>query len=116
MIRLLSDENFHGDIVRGLLRRMPGWDIVRVQSVGLRQADDPTILEWAALQGRILLTHDRKTIPRFVYERLELGQSMPGVFLVDKQMPIGQAIEEILLFAECGTEQEWTNIVVYFPL
>ena len=48
MLRLLSDENFSGDIVRGLMLRQPGLDLERVQDVGLEQADDPTILTWAS--------------------------------------------------------------------
>ena len=35
MLRLAADENFNGNIVRGLLRRNPKLDIVRVQDVGL---------------------------------------------------------------------------------
>jgi hypothetical protein len=41
MLRFAADENFNGDIVRGLLRRNPKLDIVRVQDVGLSGADDP---------------------------------------------------------------------------
>ena len=33
-------------------------DLVRVQDVGLEQADDTSILAWAAENNRILLTHD----------------------------------------------------------
>jgi predicted nuclease of predicted toxin-antitoxin system len=44
MLRLVSDENFNGDIVRGLLLRQPALDLHRVQDVGLEEADDPTIL------------------------------------------------------------------------
>jgi predicted nuclease of predicted toxin-antitoxin system len=62
MIPILADENFHGDIVRGILRRNSEMDIVRVQDVGLAGADDPTVLEWAAQQGRVLLTHDVQTL------------------------------------------------------
>jgi precorrin-6B methylase 2 len=35
MLRFAADENFNGDIVRGLLRRNPKLDIVRIQDVGL---------------------------------------------------------------------------------
>ena len=58
MLSFASDENFNNDIVRGLLRRIPDLDVVRVQDVGLSGADDPDILEWAANDGRIMLTHD----------------------------------------------------------
>ena len=62
MLRLLSDENFNGDIVRGLLLRHPALDIVRVQDVGLAEAEDDVILKWAAQNNRILLTHDRAAV------------------------------------------------------
>src|SRR3990172_5124193 len=57
MLRLAADENFNGDIVRGILRRNPKLDIVRVQDVGLSGADDPSVLQWAADQGRIVVAH-----------------------------------------------------------
>jgi predicted nuclease of predicted toxin-antitoxin system len=61
-VRLLTDENFNGSILRGLIKRLPKLDVVRIQDVGLIHADDPTILEWAANEQRILLTHDVATI------------------------------------------------------
>ncbi len=63
MLKLAADENFNNDIIRGLLRRKPDLDIVRIQDVGLSGADDPTVLEWAAQEGRILLTHDSRQLP-----------------------------------------------------
>jgi len=48
MIALAIDENLNNDIVRGLLRRVPELDLVRVQDAGLRGADDPDVLKWAA--------------------------------------------------------------------
>jgi len=41
MVRFVADENFNNDIVRGMLRRAPDLDIVRVQDVELSGADDP---------------------------------------------------------------------------
>lgn len=64
MIRLAADENLNRDIVRGILRRNPRVDIVRVQDAGLSGANDPTVLEWAAQQRRVLVTHDVSTITR----------------------------------------------------
>jgi len=67
MLRLLTDENFNGDIVRGLLLRQPDLDLVRVQDVGLSGAEDPDILAWAADNSPIVLTHDRATMADFAY-------------------------------------------------
>src|SRR3989304_4826786 len=112
---LLADENFNNDIVRGLMRRKTDFDIVRVQDVGLSGADDPTILEWAAKEGRILLTHDVSTITHYAYERISAGKAMPGVFEVSRELPLGSVIEDILLLAEGGFEGEWEGQVRYLP-
>jgi predicted nuclease of predicted toxin-antitoxin system len=66
VLRLISDENFDGDILRGLFRRNPALDIIRVQDVGLTSATDPDVLAWAATEGRIVLTHDRTTARRYL--------------------------------------------------
>ncbi len=116
MLRVAADENFNSGIVRALLRRNPDLDIVRVQDVGLSGADDPTILQWAAQEGRMLLTHDVSTLTRYAYERVKAGKPMPGVFEVSRQVPTGVAIEDILLIAECGLEGEWEGQVRYLPL
>jgi hypothetical protein len=116
MLRFAADENFNNDIIRGLLRRNPNMDIVRVQDAGLSNTEDPVLLEWAAGESRIFLTHDVSTITRYAYERVQNGLPMPGVFEVTRKVPIGRAIEEILLLAECSLEGEWEGQVRYLPL
>jgi hypothetical protein len=116
MIRFLADENFNNQIVRGILRQNSQVNIVRVQDVGLSGVDDPTVLAWAAKEGCIVLTHDVATMTTFAYERVEAGLSMPGVFEVSRRVPVGVAIEEILLIAECSLEGEWEGQVRFLPL
>ena len=116
MLALAADENFNNDIVRGLLRRKPDLDIVRVQDAGLSGSDDPVVLESAAQQGRVLFTHDASTMTYHAYERARTGKRMPGVFEVNREVPIAQAIEDILLLAECSVEGEWEGQVRYLPL
>lgn len=115
-MRWAADENFNNDIIRGLLRRKPDVDIVRVQDVGLSGADDSAVLEWAADEGRVLLTHDVSTITRYAYERVEAGKPMPGVFEVSRGIPIGAVIEDLILLTECSLENEWEGQVRYLPL
>ena len=116
MLRLAADENLNSDIVRGLLRRKPELDVVRIQDVGLSGAPVPTVLDWAAREGRVLLTHDVTTITRHAYQRVQTGQRMPGVFEVSRAVPVGQAIEDILLLVECSFDDEWEAQVRYLPL
>jgi predicted nuclease of predicted toxin-antitoxin system len=116
VIKLATDENFDGDILRGLLRRQPDLDIVRVQDAGLAESPDAVILAWAAAEERVLLTHDRDTIPNIACGRVRGGQPMPGVFLVSDRMSKGQAIEELFLALHCLSSEECKDQVTYFPL
>jgi hypothetical protein len=113
MLRLLSDENFNGEIVRGLFRTQADLDLVRVQDVGLLGVDDPAILAWAAENNRVLLTHDRATVPAFAHDRVRAEEPMPGVFIVDDRAAIGQAIDDVLLFALCSEQGEFEGQVLY---
>jgi hypothetical protein len=116
MLRLAADENFTGDVVRGLLRRDPTIDIVRIQDAGLLGADDPQVLAWAGAEGRILVSHDRRTVPRYASQRVEAGLPMPGVFIVPQALSIGQAIEDLLSLCQCTSRVEWEGLVFYLPL
>jgi len=116
MTRFLADENFNNQVVRGVLRQSPDIDIVRVQDVSLSGADDPAVLAWAAKEGRIVLTHDVATMITFAYERIQARFSMPGLFEVSRRVPVGLAIEEIILIAECSIEGEWEGQVRFLPL
>jgi Domain of unknown function (DUF5615) len=116
MLRLAIDENFNHDIVRGSLRRRPNLDMARVQDAGLTGADDPTVLEWAARENRVLFTHDVTTMTDYAWQRVAAGKAMPGIFEVSRAIPVARVIEDILLLAECSKENEWAGQVRYLPL
>lgn len=115
-MKLLADENFRGAIVRSLLRQRPDLDLVRVMDVGLGEADDPTILGWAADEGRLVLTHDSATLIGFAYERVAAGRSMPGIIEVRQELPIGSVLDDLLLIIDASHEGEWEGQVLYLPL
>lgn len=115
-MQFLADENFDNRIIRGLLRRDNTLDIVRVQDVGLYGKDDPTVLAWAADANRILLSHDQRTIPAYAFARLAENHEVAGVIIVPDDMPLGLAIDEILLIVDCCSAQEWINQVQRLPI
>ena len=78
MLLLAADENLNNDIVRGLLRRKPDLDIVRVQDSGLSGKTDSIVLEWCANDGRVLLTHDVSTITKHAYDRVAAANPCPA--------------------------------------
>jgi len=116
VLRLAADENFNNDIVRGLVRRKPDVDIVRAQDVGLSGAGDAAVLEWAANDGRVLVTHDAATLTKHAYDRVRAERRMPGVFEVSPSVPIGPAINDLVLIVECSLDREWEGQVRYLPL
>src|SRR5215471_8746343 len=116
MLRLLIDEDMHGDIVGGLRRRQPALDLVRVQGVGLSHTPDPIILDWAAQQGRVVVSVDKKTLAVDAWGRVARGLPMPGVAILRTLLSIGQAINELELIAVVADPDDFRDQVIYLPI
>ncbi len=86
MIGFLSDEDFNRRILRGLRCRLPTLDIVRVQDVGLITQPDTKVLDWAANENRIVLTHDVTTMSKHAFERIAQNLLMPGLIEVSQDV------------------------------
>ncbi|MFP3941597.1 MAG: DUF5615 family PIN-like protein [Acidobacteriota bacterium] len=116
MLPVLTDENFDARILHGLRRRLATLDALRVQDVGLLGAEDPLVLAWAAAEGRILLTHDAATMPRYAYERVGRHEPLAGVVVVPGELSVGLAIEDLVLLLELSGSEDLTDQVLYLPL
>ena len=114
--RLLFDENFNHRIVHGLLLRVPDLDFVIAQEIGLKGLKDPELLEWAATENRVVLTHDMDTLLKFAYERVARGQLMPGVIAAPKNLAIGRAIDDLATAIECTDASDLENSILHLPL
>jgi hypothetical protein len=99
MLRLVSDADVHGGIIRGLRRRQSEIDLVRIQDVLPEAAPDPEVLAWAAAESRVLLTNDRNTMVAVAYRLVATGDLLPGVIVTTNEQSIGSAIDDILLIA-----------------
>jgi hypothetical protein len=110
-----ADENFNGRVLRGLQRRLPSLDAIRIQDTELEGAEDPAILEWAAHENRVLLSHDEETLIGFARQRLAAGALMAGLVIVKDEAPIGQAIEDLELFLLASTPQEVQGQIYFLP-
>ena len=106
MVNVLGDENFHGTILSGLKQRLPDSDIKHAHELGIRGMPDPALLQLASELGRVLLTHDRRTMIDYAYERLAAKEPMSGLVYVPRWLRLGQALDELeLLFAVSGEEE-----------
>ena len=118
MVRFVADEDVAAMIVRGIRRLDPAIDIVRVQEVGLLGADDPEILEWAAKEGRGVLSRDRATMRKAAVERIQAGIPMPGLFLLKRKWRTSRRriMDDLILIARCSEAAEWDWRIEYLPL
>lgn len=116
MFRFAVDENFDGRLVQGLRRRLPGVEIVRIQDEGLRGASDPEVLDWCAAHGYLLLTHDVRTMPAFLAQRMAQGQMGVGLLLVCSSHNRRQILDEFALIVSCSVPSEWIDCYRYVPL
>jgi predicted nuclease of predicted toxin-antitoxin system len=114
-MRLVADEDFNNRIFRGVLSRLPYLDALRVQDIGLSGATDAELLHWAAVENRVLLTHDAASLIDLANNRVTTGKPMPGVVLVNQTAPIGKVIEQLVIVIECSHEGEWDNRICYLP-
>jgi hypothetical protein len=116
MIRFLADENFNGKVVRGVRRIRPDADIVRVQDLSIYKAKDPRVLEWAATEGRILLSHDAETMIGYANERIAAELPMPGLIIARQELAVGIVVNDLLTILGASTAEDWENVVLFLPL
>ena len=114
-IRFLADANFNQKIVAGLLLREPQIDFELPQNVIPEKMEDPQVLELGATRGRIIVTHDVRTMPDH-FSDFVADQPGPGMILVPKKTPIGAAIEDLLLIWQVSDAEEWINQMRRLPL
>jgi predicted nuclease of predicted toxin-antitoxin system len=112
VIAFLADENLKSHIIRGLLRRNPSVDVMRARDAGLTGIEDRLLLEWAARHNRVLLTHDVQTLVGFAWESVKAGRPMAGVIVLGRKLRVSEAVEELLLIAECSEPEEWAGLPI----
>lgn len=116
MLKILIDQDFDHDILRGLVRRLPALDYITAFEIGLNEVEDQELLLWAAANERILFTHDRKTMPRHFASLFDRGEKLAGVFVVPRRMSVGQTIAELEIIISCSEAAEWQNLIKILPL
>ncbi len=116
MIRFLADENLNGYIVAGLRRRQPQVELITATEADLKGVADPDLLDFAARENRAVLTHDVTTMIDFANARLHRNLAMPGIIEIKRQLRVSEAIEDLLLIAQCSEPAEWQGQIHFLPL
>jgi predicted nuclease of predicted toxin-antitoxin system len=114
--RFLADHDFRDRILRGLKKREPSVDLVRVREVGLERAPDDQILEYAAAENRIVLSHDVNTMSAAAIARINTGEPMWGLILAIQAAKPSTIIDDVLLFWTVYEADDLRNEIHYLPL
>lgn len=114
-IKFLADEDLRRAIVLGVRRREPSLSFLQAADVGVAGKDDPTVLKIAANEGRILVSHDVRTMPRY-FRGFINAQSSPGLVLIPQRLKSAIAIEHLLIIGLASEAEEWINQICHLPL
>lgn len=80
-----ADNDLKRIIIDATLRREPRIDFQSAHAARLEGLDDGAVLQSAASQSRILVSHDKRTMPKALASFVALGGTSPGVLLVIPQ-------------------------------
>jgi Domain of unknown function (DUF5615) len=116
MLRLLIDQDLDHVILRALLLRVQNLDVITAHQAGLSNASDPELLARAAEQERVVITHDRRTMPYHATSRIARAEKIAGIIIVSRQLPVSRVIDDLEIIVSCSDMVEWENIVKDLPL
>ena len=114
-IRFQADADFNEDIVTGVLRRVPEIDFQTASEASLEGMGDEDVLAFCAREGRILVTHDRRTMPRHFADFIT-SETSPGVFVVQRSTELIVTIEALILVWTASDAEEYVNSIRTLPL
>ncbi len=115
-IRFQADNDLNRLLVTATLRAEPAVDFQTAQAAQLDEVEDPEVLQLCALQGRILVTHDKRTMPGHFKQFVSTGNNSPGLFLVIPQWArVASVVECFVLIWADGRAQDWANRITYLP-
>ena len=115
MIRFQADADIRHKIVLAVRKREPAIDFASAADSALNGVPDPEVLALAAQQGRILITHDRRTMLDHFRERLDRGESSPGVFVVSQSAPLGPVVDVLVTVWAASYPAEWQDQIRHLP-
>ena len=115
-VRFLADHDLNEHIVAGVARHERRAEFQRVRQVGLSEARDHEILEYAARQGFVVVSHDVNTMPAAAFSRIERGQPLAGLLMVKQTEPVRAIIDNLILIWQATEFEEWKDQVVFLPI
>jgi Domain of unknown function (DUF5615) len=114
-IRFQADADLNQAIVMGIVRREPNLDFQTSNVSNLTGLTDLEVLNFVAQEGRVLVSHDKRTMPRYFAE-FAATQTSSGVIIVLQSFSIGEAINHLIKIWQASEAEDWVNRIAYLPL
>jgi hypothetical protein len=114
-VRFLANADLNYAIVQGLRLREPSIDFKTANDAGLEGLPDPQVLELAAREHRVLVSHDKSTMPVHFAARVRSGLRSPGVLLALPSASVGEIIESLVIIWSASHDKEWSDQIHYLP-
>jgi Domain of unknown function (DUF5615) len=114
-IRFQADNDLRSGIVRAAQQREPSIDFASAQEAGLDRVSDPEVLDRAALEGRVLVSHDRRTMIDHFRRRISSGKHSPGLLIVSQDALIGEVVDAMLYLWAFSEPLDLRDQVYYLP-
>jgi Domain of unknown function (DUF5615) len=117
-IQFLIDENLPPSYRDQLLRRRAQLVVRGIGELGVpaKGTLDPDILLWCEENNFLLVTDNRRSMPRHLSDHLAAGRQIPGILVLRSQAGMGEIIEELLLIAGVGETEDFQNSISFIPL
>ena len=110
-IRFQADNDLKFVIVKAVRRRESAIDFASARDAGLEGVGDPELLERAAGENRVLVSHDRRTMLDHFRTRLAAGKASPGVLIVSQGASIGLVAEAIVFIWSLSDPSELSKLI-----
>lgn len=117
-LKYILDENVDKVYIRQFRQRNSNLMMWVVGDPGAppRGTLDPEILCWCEEYNFILVTNNRRSMPVHLAEHVAQGKNVPGIFILNDKLTIGQTIDELIIIAEASFESEYQNQIIHLPL
>lgn len=118
MVRYLLDEHVPQLFRPALLRREPAIEVWIVGTAGAppKGTLDPDLLRWCETYEFILVTNNRRSMPRHLLDHLAAGRHVPGILILSQNMSVGETVEELALIWGASQEGEYQDRIAYLPV
>ena len=110
-----ADADLNHHIVLAVIRREPAIDFHSATDAKLAALADRDVLRQTARDNRILVSHDRKTMPEHFY-RFITDNTSPGVIIIPQHLPTNSAVDDLILIWHATKPEEWINNLLCLPL